>query len=99
MNKQTTAILLFLCISLQCMAWGPIGHRVIGEIAYSYLTPESKKAVEVILGTESMAIASTWADDFARNDSTYSFTTPWHYVNAKKGLSYVASPGSYFSTM
>lgn len=87
-------ILLYLPFST--MAWGMLGHRIVGQIADSYLSPKTKKEILKILGTESIAIASTWPD-FIRSDSTYSYLNPWHYINLRPGLdesalkSYLAS--------
>ena len=67
--------------------WGMTGHRVVGEIAESYLTPQAKKAIKEILGNESLAMAANWAD-FIKSDSNYSYLSPWHYVNLKGGLSH-----------
>ena len=66
--------------------WGQTGHRVVGEIADTYLTSKTRKAILEILGTESIAISSNWAD-FIKSDSTYNYLSPWHYINAKQGLS------------
>lgn len=68
-------------------AWGPLGHRIVGEIADSYLTPKARKAIEKILGNESLAISSTWAD-FVKADSAYLYLSPWHYINFKAGTTY-----------
>lgn len=69
------------------MAWGPTGHRIVGEIAQHYLTVKAKSAIQKILGTESIAIASTWAD-FIRSDTTFGYLSPWHYLNIKDGFTY-----------
>ena len=42
------------------MAWGVLGHRIVGQIADSYLTKQTKKEIYKILGTESIAMASNW---------------------------------------
>lgn len=68
------------------MAWGTLGHRIIGQIAESYLTPKASLAVKKILGTETLAKASTWAD-FVKSDSSFSYLNSWHYMNFKAGLS------------
>jgi len=65
--------------------WGMLGHRIIGEIADKYLTTKARLAIQKILGTESMAMASNWAD-FIKSDSTYNYLTNWHYVNLDSGL-------------
>lgn len=82
------AIILFsFCyLPFQSMAWGLLGHRVVGEIAEKYLTSSTKKKIQQILGNETLAMSSNWAD-FIKSDSTYNYLDPWHYVNFEKGLS------------
>jgi len=70
---------------MKASAWGQVGHRIVGEIAESYLSPAAKKAVQDILGYESMAIASTWAD-FVRSDTAMKYLDTWHYCNLDDGL-------------
>lgn len=67
--------------------WGMTGHRVVGEVADSYLTPKTRKAITEILGNESLAMAANWAD-FIKSDSNYSYLSPWHYINLRGGLSH-----------
>ena len=67
--------------------WGATGHRVVGEIANSYLTCKAKKNIRKILGTESIAISSNWAD-FIKSDSTMNYLNSWHYINVKAGMNY-----------
>jgi len=70
------------------MAWGVLGHRIVGQIAESYLTPKAKQAIQQILGNESIAMASNWAD-FIRSDTSYSYLIPMHYINFSNGLNYM----------
>jgi len=70
------------------MAWGVQGHRIVGQIAESYLTPKAKQAIQQILGNESIAMASNWAD-LIKSDSSYSYLTPMHYIDLPDGLSYI----------
>ena len=65
--------------------WGATGHRVVGEIASSYLTCKAKKNIRKILGTESIAISSNWAD-FVKSDSTMNYLNNWHYINIKSSM-------------
>ena len=67
------------------MAWGVLGHRIVGEIAYSYLTPATKAAIKKILANESVAMSSNWAD-FIKSDTDFAYLSPWHYVNLKPGM-------------
>ncbi len=85
--KRITLISLFFYFPSQSNAWGVLGHRIIGQIAQSYLTPTAKKEIAKILGTESMAMASNWAD-FIKSDSTMNYISPWHYVDIKGGFSH-----------
>jgi len=72
---------------LQSMAWGTIGHRVSGQVAEEHLTPKARLAVHAILGNESIALASNWAD-FIKSDPAYSFMSAWHYVDLNKVYTY-----------
>ena len=78
--KQSLVAILFFCIPFTTMAWGKLGHRIVGQIAESYLTPKTKLAIKAILGNESIAMASNWAD-FIKSDSDYKYLSPWHYVD------------------
>ncbi len=89
MHKLIPGILIIIALALpgKLMAWGKTGHRVIGEIASLHLSEKALKEVRNILGNESIAMASTWAD-FIRSDSSYTFLDTWHYINFKANLEY-----------
>lgn len=72
---------------LQSMAWGTEGHRVAGQIADSYLTPKARAAIKAILGKESIAISSNWAD-FIKSDPNFSYLSSWHYIDLDKSYTY-----------
>ena len=78
------------------IAWGQLGHRIVGEIASSYLIPKAKVAVQKILGNESLAMASNWAD-FVKSDTAFRYLNRWHYIDFKEGLS-EAEFNSYLAT-
>ncbi len=84
--KKQWIIALVACLPFQAMAWGTLGHRIIGEIADSYLNKKAKKEIYTILGTESVAMSSNWAD-FIKSDPAYNYLLNWHYINFKTGLS------------
>lgn len=81
--------MLFLAVvcylPTQAQAWGMTGHRVVGEIAERHLTPKAKAEIKKILGNESIAMASNWAD-FIKSDTAYRYLEPWHYVNVPPNL-------------
>ena len=80
-------ILAFLAVPSITWAWGQQGHRIVGEIAYNHLSPKAKAAIQKILGVESMALASTWAD-FIRSDTGYKYLDSWHYIDFDRDLTY-----------
>jgi hypothetical protein len=89
MNKQILRCFLFIFLAIyipfQSMGWGVLGHRIVGEIADKYLTKKTRIEIQKILGNESLAMSSNWAD-FIKSDSSYDYLDTWHYVNFKKGL-------------
>src|SRR5688572_3958270 len=85
--KKIFLLAFALYFPVQSMAWGMIGHRVVGEIAESYLSSKAKKEIAKILGNESIAMASNWAD-FIKSDPAYNYISPWHYINFRSGLTY-----------
>ncbi|MEO8793817.1 MAG: S1/P1 nuclease [Daejeonella sp.] len=85
--KNLVLISLFIYAPVQSMAWGMTGHRVVGEIASCYLTKHTKNEISSILGTESMAMASNWAD-FIKSDPSYNYLGSWHYANFRDQLAY-----------
>src|SRR5579883_2551325 len=60
-------------------AWGRLGHRASARLAESRLTPRARAAVlDLLEPGESLADASTWADDYSREIRG---SAAWHYVN------------------
>jgi len=87
--RQFSRLILLTAIiylPLQSFSWGVLGHRIVGQIADSYLSKKAKKNIASILGNESIAMGSNWAD-FIKSDSTFNYLAPWHYINIKAGLS------------
>jgi len=79
-------------------AWGCEGHQVIALLAEKHLTPHALAMAKKILaegpidpslsryckagGTDPLADAATWADDFR---TQHPETGPWHYVDIPLG--------------
>ena len=60
-------------------AWGPEGHRIVGQIAADQLTPAATRAVATILADEpeaTLAGIANWADETRSKESG-----PLHYIN------------------
>ncbi len=83
--KKILLLGFFFYLPFTTMAWGMLGHRIIGQIADSYLNANTKNAIYKILGTESVAMASNWPD-FIKSDTGFAYLSPWHYVNIKAGM-------------
>ena len=88
-NSFYKVILVFAVVfyqPLQSNAWGVLGHRIVGQVADSYLTKKARKSIAAILGHESVAMSSNWMD-FIKSDPNYKYLSNWHYANIKGGLS------------
>jgi len=60
-------------------AWGRLGHRASARLAESRLSPRARAIVRDLLEPgESLADASTWADEHSREIRG---SSAWHYVN------------------
>jgi S1/P1 Nuclease len=88
MNKRQLLFLSILFVTaVALISWGVTGHRTIGRIAANHLSPQASAAVRELLGNETLAEASTWADE-VRSQPEYRHTGPWHYINLPLGLTY-----------
>jgi hypothetical protein len=70
-------------MEVSCFGFGNDGHRIIGAIAQTNLTAEAAREVKDLLGTESLADVSTWADEI-RSNPKYFFAEPLHFINVPR---------------
>ncbi|MDR3715279.1 MAG: S1/P1 nuclease [Puia sp.] len=89
-------LLPFFFLPFHAGAWGLLGHRIVGGIADTWLTPKARVEIQKILGTETLAMTSNWAD-FIKSEPSYSYLSPWHYVDMRDSLSY-PDVQAYFKT-
>ena len=71
-------------VAPKALAWGDDGHRAVGELAWRYLSPAARAAVNEALtepGYDSLAEAATWPDTYARRFPEYDPMKPFHWVN------------------
>ena len=87
MKKSHLLLLSTFVLVIFLLSWGATGHRTVGKIAEDHLTPKALAGVHDLLGTESLADVSTWADE-VRPKAEYKQTGSWHYINLPLGLSY-----------
>jgi hypothetical protein len=82
--KNSFLLSLFFCliplISIADEDWGQNGHRAVAEIALQYLDDDVKQKIMDLLDGESLATASTFADEI-KSDKKYDAFKVWHYVN------------------
>lgn len=78
--KKFASTTISLLLTVTVFAWGPTGHRVVGEVGQKYLNKKANKQVAAILGTHSLAEISTWPDEIKSNRN-WNFVRSWHYVS------------------
>jgi hypothetical protein len=83
-------VLLFalLCPAI-ASAWGPDGHRIVGDLAQRQLTPQAAATVADLLRGESepsLAGVANWADTLRQSDpDRFKRTQKWHYDDFPRG--------------
>jgi hypothetical protein len=77
------ALLATLLLAAPTAAWGPQGHRVAGAMTADRLDPGAAATVRAIIGDESLADASTWADRMRSDPAPFwkREAGAYHYVN------------------
>ncbi len=85
--KRITLILIGFFWLSSALAWGPIGHRIVGLIAEKHLSRKAKRNIEKVLMNETLAEVSTYMD-FIRSDNTKHHMAPWHYMTVPDGKTY-----------
>ncbi|WP_412972555.1 S1/P1 nuclease [Glaciecola sp. MF2-115] len=91
MKKLLIASAILAASSFQQVhAWGQTGHRITGAIAEQYLSAEAKAAIAKLLPNESLAEASTYADEMRSNPDDFwqKEAGPYHYVTVPEGKHY-----------
>jgi hypothetical protein len=77
--------LVLVIASPGAMAWGALGHRLVGGLAERHLQPSTERAVRNLLVGEpepTLAGVANWADSLRTIDpERFKQTSRWHYVN------------------
>ncbi|MDR0287359.1 MAG: S1/P1 nuclease, partial [Clostridiales bacterium] len=90
MKKNLLILITGMILCANCIpvfGWGSKGHYIIAGIAEAHLSRKAKKEVHKLLDGHAMAYYSAWMDEI-RSDSTYAFTSTWHYANVDEGKTY-----------
>lgn len=76
-----TLLTILLLLSSNAFAWGPTGHRAVGEIATGFLDSKVAQKVHKILEGRSLARVANWPDEIKSEPQTYKYTFNWHYTD------------------
>ncbi|MGB0495970.1 MAG: S1/P1 nuclease [Kangiellaceae bacterium] len=81
---------ILLTLSTSVLALGQTGHRVTGAIADRHISPHTQKQIQKILGHQSLAEVSTYADEMRSSPTRFwqETASPYHYVTVPKGKTY-----------
>lgn len=96
--KTTIASLwafFMMAASLDALAWGVKGHRIIALVAADRLMPAAQAEVTALLQGEDLATAAVWADEMRDNHDDPAFwsaASTWHYARLTPGVDYANAP-------
>jgi hypothetical protein len=82
---KVVAAFLLLSLTPVAHAWGPIGHRVVAEIAQRHLTPAAQAKVSSLLGGRTLADVANWPDEL-RSDPRFDKYKPLHFATVPDGV-------------
>lgn len=82
---KAVATLLLLTLAPSAYGWGPIGHRVVAEIAQRHLTSAAQTKVSSLLEGRTLADVSNWPDEL-RSDPRFDKYKPIHFATVKNGV-------------
>ena len=83
-----------LATAAPAWAWGPLGHRIVADLAAARLTPTARAQVDTLLTSaraRSLADVANWADEIRDDPSRDELgreTAPLHYVNMHGSCDY-----------
>ena len=86
MKKIMCGFLLvsFVLVPANTIAWGEKGHNLVAEIAFSNLNGNTRNQVLQFLDGMTIQEAANWMDT-KRNDPSFDYMKPFHYVNFEAG--------------
>jgi hypothetical protein len=73
-------VVAVLAAAAPALSWGRDGHRVVADIAERRLRQKAKDGIKDLLGSDSLADVSNWADA-VRGKPRYAKYDDMHYVN------------------
>src|SRR5262249_9609694 len=92
-RKIIALLLLASFVPTQLPAWGPKGHAIVADLAQSRLTPATRANLQLLLGNDTLASISTWADQVRKYRDE---SSGWHYVDIPKDAPGFSQPRDCF---
>jgi nuclease S1 len=89
MHRWWVLLLVLGLTPASALAWSALGHRLVGDLAATRLTPRARAQVAQLLAGESdptLGGVSNWADELRKTDpQRFKATAGWHYIESKDG--------------
>lgn len=84
LNGQVTGFLIFFLLfpMNSVSAWGPEGHRIVGEIAQTRLSPKVRNIIRQEFNIKNLADVANWADAVKKRNPKPDLK---HYTNIAEG--------------
>jgi nuclease S1 len=89
MMRQSIVLLMVAALPARALAWGTIGHRVIGEVAQHHLSPAAAMRIQRALHGRTLADVANWADEL-RDDTRYDKLKRLHFATVRDGIAHYA---------
>ena len=86
--KFVPFLLCLLLAPLQVLGWGALGHRTVGEIADSKLSPEARALADRLLEGKTLADVASWADEIRAGDD-YAGSIWYHIEKIPDGVGFL----------
>ncbi|MGH8108329.1 MAG: S1/P1 nuclease [Arenimonas sp.] len=88
--QRSLCALCLLLTPLQTLAWGKVGHEIVGDLAQRQLNAKAQAEVSRLLAAESdptLSGIAMWADNLRSSDADlFKKTSHWHYINFPRGV-------------
>lgn len=86
-RKNLVLLSIALVCSMQLLAWGKTGHRVVGYVAQQHISKKAHKNIDKLLNGYSLEMSGNYMD-FIKADTHYKHMGAWHYVSIPDGKTY-----------
>lgn len=84
---KVAVLIFFTVLGQKAFSWGKLGHRITGEVATSYLSGKADLAIKSLVGSESLARMSNYADFIKSDPEMRKKYNQLHYISITPGKS------------